>query len=119
MNSTRFVNQVIVVTLLAASCGWWFFRAEGGVPLFLGASWGSGNLWIIGQLVKQLGSSRKKYVKIMSLFFLKCPFIYVLGYLLLKSHPNHLFELLIGLSLLFAMLLGMGLLKNGKWLKVR
>ncbi len=101
---SNFIDRVILGTLIiAAPLG--IFCGNEGRAIFVGALWGSANLFILKHLVlKMMATSKKEYLQICLLGLLKCPILYLGGYVLLKVptlSPTYLF---IGFSLLFVMM---------------
>lgn len=103
----RMVLALALICLIFVSCVYDF---KEGLGIFLGGIWGGANLFFIKQLMESiLTLSPKNYLKIYSLFLIKFPLIYGIGYVLIKFDYFSPWSLLIGFSLLFAALFLKGL----------
>ena len=99
---SSFIDRVILGTLvLAAPLG--LFCGNEGRAIFVGALWGSANLYILKHLVLKMMAGKKKYLQICLLGLLKCPILYLGGYVLLKVPSLPPLYLSMGFSLLFVM----------------
>ena len=101
---SRFIDRVIMSTLVIALPLALFWGSK-GQAICLGALWGSANLFVLKHLVlKMLDKNKKNYLHISLLCLLKCPILYVGGYLLLEVPSLPPAYLLLGFSLLFVMM---------------
>jgi hypothetical protein len=102
----KFIDQVMICALVvAAPMG--IFWGYSGLAVCVGTVWGVANLFVLKKLVFHLFSGTKAYFKMTLLFFMKCPILYVIGYMLLKEPLLPSMYLFAGFSMIFVM---MGLL---------
>ena len=100
---SNFIDRVILGTLIIATPLGLFCGNEGRA-ICAGALWGAANLYILKHLVlKMMANGKKEYLQICLLCLLKCPILYLGGYVLLKIPSLPPLYLFIGFSLLFVM----------------
>ena len=90
----------------------WMWGWRAGLGLAGGILWALANIWVIGMLVKPLGSSqRRRWWKTASLFALKVPVLYTIGAAFLLSPWSSPLGFVVGFSLWFVAL-GLGALRG-------
>lgn len=112
---SKFIDHVIVgtITLAALLC---LTGGNKGVAILVGAIWGAANLFILKHLIPKLLTPGKKDVaKIVSLASLKCPLLYAAGYALLRVPKLPASYLLLGFSLIFVMMVLIGMKSLYEW----
>jgi|ERR1700722_4403973 len=83
-----------------------------GISLFAGALWGSVNFYLLKHLMQNLLLHKeKKYLKLIILFSIKWPLLYLAGYGLLKTGYFSSAYLLIGFSIILCMIFIFGMKK--------
>jgi len=103
---TRCLKTTAWVTLVIAIFSAFYYNVLFGIALIIGSVWNLGNFWLIIRLANGLlinESSERK--RIISWLALKFPGWYGLGYLILRFTHLPVLGLLIGFSLLFAVII--------------
>lgn len=73
-----------------------------GLAIFLGVLWGAMNLFFLKHLLRNLiVRKNKNYLNIFILFGIKWPFLYLIGYELLKIKKLSTLYMMIGFSFIF------------------
>jgi hypothetical protein len=110
----EFINRVIKTTLvlavLALIAVGFYYGLPYGLGIFAGAVWGCVNLFFLKQLVRNwLVVGPKDHLKIYTMLGIKFPLLYLAGYGLLKIKYLPALNLLLGFSLIFAVIFLKGL----------
>ncbi len=110
----EFINRVIKTTLILAVVAWiavgFYYGLPYGLGIFAGAVWGCVNLFFLKQLVRNwLVVGPKDHLKIYTILGIKFPLLYLAGYGLLKIKYLPALNLLLGFSLIFAVIFLKGL----------
>jgi hypothetical protein len=110
----EFISRVIKVTLIVAVISLvvvgFYYGLSYGLGIFAGAVWGCVNLYFIRQMVRNtLTLEQKDYLKIFTILGIKFPMLYLAGYGLLRIKYLPPLNLLLGFSLVFAVIFLKGL----------
>ncbi len=109
-----FIDKIIKTTLAVAFLTFvvvsFYFGLPHGLAILAGAVWGSTNLFFIKQLVKNwLIPGQRDFLKIWVILGLKFPILYLAGFGLLKTGYLPELDLLIGFTLMMAVVFLKGL----------
>jgi hypothetical protein len=102
---TRVIRTTAIVALLAALCLAVYFDWKYALGFLVGVAWSLLNLTVIRGLIKEVVSpheARKNVAALLAL--LKFPLLYVAGYFILVSEWFSVSSLMIGFSLMFAVI---------------
>lgn len=80
-----------------------------GVGTLAAGAWGGINLLLIKQVVQSFFSPSKSYLKLSLLLAVKFPLLYFFGYKLLAAEAFPIWNILLGTSLVFVVIIGLGL----------
>jgi len=110
----EFINRVIKITLILAAVILvlvsFYYGVAYGLAIFAGSVWGCLNLYFLKQLVQNwLTLGPRDYLKIWTILGLKFPILYAAGFGLLKIKYLPPLNLLLGFSLIFAVIFLKGL----------
>jgi len=110
----EFINRVIKTTLILAVLVLivvsFYYGLPYGLGIFAGAIWGCVNLFFLKQLVRNwLVVGPKDHLKIYTILGIKFPLLYLAGFGLLKIYYVPPLSLLLGFSLIFAVIFLKGL----------
>jgi len=103
---TRVVKTSVIVSLIQLPFVAIYFDYRYGLGILLGCLWGVVNLHFLRSVVvcytKLSGRSKRQ---LLLLLLLKFPLLYLVGYLLLKSSLFPVLSLVVGFTLIFAVIL--------------
>ena len=106
----KIIKTTLVVALLTFAVVSLYFGLPHGLAILAGAVWGSVNLYFIKQLVKNwLIPGRRDFLKILVILGLKFPILYLAGFGLLMTTYLPELDLLIGFTLIMAVIFLKGL----------
>jgi hypothetical protein len=110
----EFINRVIktafILAVIALIAVGFYYGLPYGLGIFAGAVWGCVNLFFLKQLVRNwLVAGPKDHLKIYAILGIKFPLLYLAGFGLLKIKYLPALNLLLGFSLIFAVIFLKGL----------
>lgn len=110
----EFVNRVIKVTLILAGITFaiisFYYGLPYGLAILAGAGWGCVNLYFLKQLISNwLTLEPRDHLKIWTIMGIKFPILYLAGFGLLKIKYLPALNLLLGFSLILAVIFLKGL----------
>lgn len=110
------LDDILKTTVLCAAvlflCTIFYSSSLDAFSMLIGAGWGCANFYLLKQfLVKVLNKDKngKDITNFIVIAFIKFPFLYGIGYLILKTDFFSVIPIVIGFSLLFVVIFFFGL----------